>query len=119
MEMAAVLRANRLRWGWDERMTAQVVGMLSRGPQAIPPLDSKAAETIVALCWEGWGLWHALKVAKVTQRRYYAFVAKSHSGDPDAAPYCEFRDRLVDAFAKNAARTGIKDPDSLRILALT
>jgi hypothetical protein len=119
-DMIAVLRANRLRWGWDERQTDQVVGRLSRGARAIPPLEPRAAETIVALCWDGWGLWQALKVAKVTQRRFYAFVAKSHTGDPDAAPYREFRDRLVEAFAKNEARTGIEDRgESLRMLALT
>ena len=73
----------------------------------------------MSLCRDGWGLYHALKEAKITQRRYFAWIAKAWSGDPDAAPYREFRTLLVRAFAANVERTGIEDPTSLRLAALT
>ena len=60
------------------------------------------------LCWEGLAS-AGLEGSEGDPAPVYEFVAKSHTGDPDAAPYREFRDRLVEAFAKNAARTGIED----------
>jgi len=108
--MAAVLKANRVRWGWDDKVAAMVFGKLARGKPAIRPLDRNAAATIVSMCAEGGGLNHALKATRVTFREYYAWIAKSHTVDPDAGPYRAFRDDLLAAYAQNIAKTGIADP---------
>jgi hypothetical protein len=117
LAMAAVLQANRLRWKWDDKHAALVIGKLTRGNPVIRPLEREAVGTIVSMCREGWGLRLALKQAGVSERRYFAWVAKAHSEDPDAGPYRAFRDELVAAFAQCTATTGIEDPDSLRQLA--
>jgi hypothetical protein len=114
--MVAVLHANRVRWKWDDRYTAVIVGKLTRGNPSIAPLEREA--TIISMCREGCGLYHALKATGISQRRYFAWIAKAHSGDPDVRPYQVFRDELIAAFAAFTARTGIDDPDTLTLLGL-
>jgi len=107
--MADVLEANRARWGWDDRVAATIFGKLARGKPAIRPLDREAATTIVSMCAEGGGLNHALKATRVTLREYYAWIAKSHTSDPDAEPYRAFRNDLLAAYHRSA----ITDPKGL------
>ena len=58
------------------------------------------------MCREGWGLVVALKHAGITQRRYFAWIAKAHSNDSDRHHYKEFRDQLRAAFIANAQDKG-------------
>lgn len=108
-ETAKVVETHAPQWGWDERFTSIVLGKLKRGSLDIAPLDAAAADVVVAACAEGWGLSQALKKAGVTERRYFAWIAKAHSAEPDRGPYVEFRARLRAAFADLHARTGIGD----------
>ncbi len=87
-----------------------VVGKLSRGGPQIEGFDAGAAEKIVAQCREGCGLYHALKDAGITQRRYFAWIVQAHAADHQAEPYRQFRRQLLVADAERAARTGIEDP---------
>ena len=116
--MVAVLQANRVRWKWDDRFTAVILGKLTRGNRSIAPLEREAATNVVSMCQEGCGLYHALKATGISQRRYFAWIAKAHSGDADARPYQVFRDDLIACFAEWMARSGIDDSDTLRLLGL-
>ena len=44
--MAAVVRAKRLEWGWDDEFAAMVVGKLLRGARWIEPFDVDAASSV-------------------------------------------------------------------------
>jgi hypothetical protein len=117
--MAAVLQIGRLRWNWDERHASYINGSLLRGNATIQPLRPEAAAIIVSMCREGWGLRQALKKARITQRQFFAWVAKSHTPDADAEPYRRFREELIVAFQQRSSNTGIDQHSELQLLALT
>ena len=116
--MAAIIERRSRDWGWDEKYRSAVVGKLTRGSQNISPLEPTAAAAIIDRCREGWGWYNALKQSKVTQRQYYAWIAKSHSDEPDAEPYRGFRTQLREAYEQWSARTRKTDEKSLRYLGL-
>ena len=107
--MADALWANRRESVWDEKTVAQIVGKIRRGTSTIPPLDSKVATEIVAETVLGWGCHQAVRRAKVTYRTFYAWVAKSYTNDPDAAPYRALRDELNATFEQLRASRGLPD----------
>ena len=114
--MAAVIQECSQLWEWDSKYRDLILNKLTRGSNQIRPLSPAAAATIVDLCAEGWGLDHALRHCKVTQRQYFAWIAKSHWDEIDAQPYRDFRLRLREALKQNSARTGLGDADELRQL---
>jgi hypothetical protein len=104
--MAHVVEKHAIAWGWDARFTGVVLGKLKRGLRLIEPLNEAAAATILSMCREGHGLHPALKQARVTQRRYFAWIAKAHSAEDDAAPYLRFRSELRVAMRARIKETG-------------
>jgi hypothetical protein len=109
--MSSILETKAVQYGWDERYKAVIVGKLKRGPQSIAPFDAKAASTIIAMCREGYGLYHALKHSGISQRRYFAWIANAHSDALDRDTYQDFRNQLITAINDNAATTGIQSLD--------
>ena len=107
-----VIESHSVKWSWTPQFAESIAKKLTRGGPTIAPLDAVATSTIVSMCREGWGLAIALKGAGITQRRYFAWIAKAHSSDTDRHDYREFRDQLRAAFIANAKDKGIGDVEA-------
>ena len=107
-----IIESRSAEWGWTPQFAESIAKKLTRGTPTVAPLDMAAAASIVSMCREGWGLIIALKRAEITQRRYFAWIAKAHSGDNDRHYYSEFRDQLRAAFIANSKVKGVDVVDS-------
>jgi len=114
LAIAEIIKRNASQWGWSEKYTSQIVGKLTRGSRSIAPLDTQAAMNILSMCREGWGLYNALKRTRVTQRRYFAWIAKAHSGESCDDVYRDFRNQLNAVFDYLGAKEGFKESESVR-----